>query len=438
MLPLFSGNAQIDAARKIFEHIKDPLDLPITIELWDGSKIPLSSEKESHLSLSINNSGVLGNILRRPTLETILVQYATGGIDYNGGTIFDFAETITTHRPRKVLKKINKKRLLTSAFPLLFAPKASSKTAHRYNEDETGRKTDTRDNKKFIQFHYDLGNDFYRLFLDPEMLYSCAYFKKEEDTLEQAQLNKLEMICRKLRLKEGERFLDVGSGWGGLLCYAAKNFGVKAHGVTLSQEQLNYVKEKIVTLGLQDQVTVELRDYETLEGTFDKISSIGMYEHVGIKNYPKYFGKLHTLLADEGILLNHGIVRRAKPGKYAFNKISPGNRLILKYIFPGSELDHIGHSIESMEHSGFEIHDVENWRVHYGKTCKLWCERLTAQEETAVKMIGKERYRMWLAYLASVSLAFFEGNIRIYQTVVTKRRNKGKLPIPLTREDLYK
>jgi cyclopropane-fatty-acyl-phospholipid synthase len=437
MAIFFTEQARRESAKKLFEHLSKPMNIPISVVLWDGTSIPLNQENADTLKLSIKDPGVLGTLLRWPTFENILLQYASGNIDYTGGSIFDFAEAIAANKPRKLLKKISPAYLARHALPLLFSPKVQYTPSHRFNEDETGRDQTARDNKKFIQFHYDLGNDFYRLFLDPEMLYSCAYFRTEEDSLEQAQVNKLEMICRKLRLKKGDRFLDVGSGWGALICYAAKNFGVRAHGVTLSQTQYEYCKEKIKALGLEEQVQVELRDYETLEGTYDKISSIGMYEHVGIRNYPKYFGKLCSLLHDDGILLNHGIVRRAKPGKRAFNKISPGNRLILKYIFPGSELDHIGHSIESMEHSGFEIHDVENWRIHYAMTCKLWCQRLSEQEDVAVKMIGMEKYRMWVAYLASVSLAFYEGNIRIYQTVASKRKRKGPHPLPLTRADLY-
>ncbi len=173
------------------------------------------------------------------------------------------------------------------------------------------------------------------------------------------------MICRKLRLQPGDRFLDVGCGWGGLLCHAAERYGVSAHGVTLSQEQYDYTLAKVKRLGLEGQVTVALENYENLTGQYDKIASIGMYEHVGIANYPRYFGTLGRLLADRGLLLNHGITRRARASRRRFNRATPERKLMRKYVFPGFELDNIGHSLAAMEAAGFEIHDVEGWREHY-------------------------------------------------------------------------
>jgi cyclopropane-fatty-acyl-phospholipid synthase len=162
-----------------------------------------------------------------------------------------------------------------------------------------------------------------------------------------------------------------------------------------------------------------------------------MYEHVGIANYPRYFGKLFSLLRDRGLLLNHGITRGAKKTAKKFNKIRPEKRLILKYIFPGSELDHIGHSLEAMEAQGFEIHDVECWREHYARTCKLWHQRLVANKEKATELVGPERYRLWIAYLAGVASPFEDGSLRIYQTLASKHRAKGPAALPPTRADLY-
>jgi cyclopropane-fatty-acyl-phospholipid synthase len=190
-------------------------------------------------------------------------------------------------------------------------------------------------------------------------------------------------------------------------------------------------------LGLQDRVTVELRDYTTLDGEYDKISSIGMFEHIGIANFPTYFGKVFSLLRDRGIFLNHGIARRAKASKRNFNKITPEKRLILKYIFPGSELDHIGHTLEAMEACNFEIHDVETWREHYAITTKLWCQRLSARREEAIALVGAERYRLWVAYLAAVSFNFTDGPLRIHQVVATRHGSKGVSGLPPTRADLY-
>jgi len=433
-----SDQKRLRAARKIFEHLAEQLDTSLSVRLWDGSVVPLGREADPAYCIAISGPGVLGSMLRRPTLETLMRHYAAGHIDFEGG---DLLTLIALSRQKKAKIKgrhLRKGFLLRHALPLLFAFEEKVQLTHEYDEDETGHSLARRDDKKFIQFHYDIGNDFYALFLDPEMQYSCAYFTDWDNSLEQAQQDKLEMICRKLRLQPGERFLDIGCGWGGLLCHAARVHGVQAHGVTLSQAQHDFTVEKVRRLGLEDRVTVELRNYESLDGEYDKIASIGMYEHVGIANYPTYFGKLNSLLRDRGMFLNHGITLRAKRSRRKRRKIPPEKRLLLKYIFPGSELDHIGHSLAATEVEGFEIHDVECWREHYGLTCQLWHQRLIANEDKAIAQIGREKYRMWLAYLAGASFAFQDGALGIYQTVASKHKAKGPSGLPPTRADLYK
>jgi cyclopropane-fatty-acyl-phospholipid synthase len=212
---------------------------------------------------------------------------------------------------------------------------------------------------------------------------------------------------------------------------------VRAHGVTLSEQQLAFARARVRELGLEGQVSVELRDYADLDGCYDKVASIGMFEHVGIANYPAYFGKLYSLLRDRGVLLNHSIARGAKPSRGQFRKLRPEHRLIQKYIFPGSELDHIGHTLEALEASKFEVHDVEGWREHYARTTRLWCQRLAARRAEAERLVGPERYRLWAAYLAGVSFAFADGSLRIFQVVATKHASKGPSGLPPTREDLY-
>ncbi len=300
-----------------------------------------------------------------------------------------------------------------------------------------GRRESRRDNKEFIQFHYDISNDFYALFLGSEMQYSCGYFTHQDNSLDQAQHDKLEMICRKLRLKPDEKLLDIGCGWGRLICHAARNYGVRAHGVTLSQKQVDYAMEKIKKLGLEDRVTVELRDYSTLEDTYDKIASVGMFEHIGIANMTRYFKKINALLRDRGILLNHGLSRHAKPTRRAARRIRPERRLLLKYIFPGSELDNVGHTIDLLEICGFEVHDVEAWREHYALTTRHWYRRLMARKEEATNFVGMEKFRMWALYLAGASTGLADGSMHICQIVATKHSAKGASGLPLTRADLY-
>lgn len=343
----------LKSARKIFEHIAETVDGRFCVRLWDGSLIPLGDEADPSFFLSIKGPDVLGAVLRRPTLENILRQYALGNIDYHGGDLITFYENLRKKGKRtdglsssRLKKRLRKRYLFCQALPLISATSgAKARTALAFQSEDTVRKSAHRDNKSFIRFHYDISNAFYQLFLDPAMQYSCGYFTEWDNRLEQAQQDKLNMICKKLRLTPGERFLDIGCGWGGLICHAALHYGVEALGVTLSRKQYDFARKKIGELKLEKQVRVKLLDYNELEGEFDKISSIGMYEHVGIANYPQYFGKVRSLLRDRGTFLNHGITRRAKHSLRQFNRITPGRRFILKYIFPGSELDHIGHSL---------------------------------------------------------------------------------------------
>ena len=441
MPSLFSEQQRLHAARRLAAHLAAALDLPVSLRLWDGTIVPLGSNADPTRFFSVAHVGVFGALLRRPNLETLYRLFACGHLDIHGADFMDFLEIVQQRRKAQGSKKLW--RRLRRGFPwgcvpaLITAPEPPATPDHRYAGDETGYAQGKRHNRSLIQFHYDVSNDFYRLFLDQEMVYSCGYFSHWDNTLDQAQRDKLDHICRKLRLEPGERFLDIGCGWGALVCHAAQHYGVQAEGVTLSQEQLDYAREKIARLGLEDRVKVSLQDYVTLEGRYHKIASIGMYEHVGIANYPGYFRKVISLLEDRGIFLNHGITRRAKLAGRTAGRISASRRVLLKYIFPGSELDDIGHTLQVMEGCGLEVHDVENLRPHYGRTCRLWYQRLLAQEEAAIAAVGYERYRMWLVYLAAVALTFEIGAMRIYQTVTTKRAPMAGAVLPPTRADLY-
>lgn len=422
----------------VLQHVSQTLDIPLEISLWDGSRFALSQQDTQGYSLIIADESVIASLMRRPTLENIVRLYATGRIKLEGGNLMTIGQTLREKVKKKNLKQLNKSFVIKQLWPFLLVKGKAKELTHSFDNNETGENLKARNNQDYIQFHYDVSNEFYQLFLDPEMQYSCGYFTDWNNTLEQAQHDKLDMICRKLRLKEGERFLDIGCGWGGLICHAVQNYGVIAHGVTLSERQYAFATEKVKRLGIEDRVTIEIRDYETLEGTFDKAASIGMFEHIGLDNFPQYFQKVNELLAPNGLFLNHGIARRAKKNRRNQRNVTPEKHLILKYIFPGSELAPIGFSVDAMESHGFEIHDVEGWREHYALTCKHWCERLYERREEAIEYVGLERYNLWIAYLAGVSFGFHSGSILIYQTLATKRsKAKGLSGLPPTRADLY-
>jgi len=435
---LSSPVRQLAAAKRLLQHLSETSDIAITVRLWDGSTFPLGPDAAtSGLTVTLRSPGVIGALLRWPTLDHMVRQYATGGIDLGGSDLIAFGNAIRSAKKKPKFRHLKKSILFGSLAQFVFAPADRGDVQHDFKGENDSVPVQSRRDKDYIQFHYDIGNDFYKLFLGKEMVYSCGYFTQRDNSIDQAQHDKLDMICRKLRLSPGETLLDIGCGWGGLICHAAQHYGVLAHGVTLAQTQHDYVQEKIAKLGLQDRVKVELKDYRQLDGSYDKIASIGMFEHVGIANMQVYFTKLNSLLRDRGILLNHGIARRAKPVGKRDNRLRPEKKLISKYIFPGGELDNIGHTLQSLEGTKFQVHDVEGWHEHYMLTTAEWCRRLTARRDEAIQIVGPERYRLWVAYLAGVSFGFQDGTLQLFQVVASKHAKRGLTELPLTREDLY-
>jgi cyclopropane-fatty-acyl-phospholipid synthase len=268
------------------------------------------------------------------------------------------------------------------------------------------------------------------------MVYSCAYFRTGEDTLDAAQLAKLDHICRKLRLAPGERFLDVGCGWGALIFRAAEQYGVDATGITLSQNQHDHVQAEIARRGLAGRVRVELRDYQDLpdDASFDKIASVGMFEHVGVRNFDGYFGKIERLLKPGGFVLNHGITHNWLDTRSLGSGMG---EFIEDYVFPGGELTHVSKVIERMAAQGLEALDAEGLREHYARTLWHWVERLEANADTARAEVGEERFRVWRIYMAGSAYGFERGWMSLWQILAGKPHRDGRLPHPLTRADIY-
>ncbi len=294
-----------------------------------------------------------------------------------------------------------------------------------------------RNDRKYIAHHYDVGNDFYALWLDANRVYSCAYFKDPDDDLDRAQEQKLDHICRKLLLKPGERFLDIGCGWGGLILWATRNYGVKALGITLSQGQYDYVSEQIRAHKLGGQCEVRLLDYRDVpeDLPYDKIASVGMFEHVGLRNLSTYFAKISRLLKPGGLVMNHGITTNSLDDAELGSGIG---EFVEQYVFPGGELPHLGTVIKEMSGQGIEMWDAECLRPHYAKTLWHWVDRLRAQREKAQSIVSEQTLRIWLIYMAGSAHAFARGWISVYQLLGVKATDNGSVICPLTRSHLYK
>lgn len=279
--------------------------------------------------------------------------------------------------------------------------------------------------KKNIAFHYDLGNDLYELFLDPTMAYTCAYFKSPHDTLEQAQVNKYEHVCRKLQLRQGETLADLGCGWGGLLIHAAQNHGVSGIGVTLSQNQFEFANERIKKLGLQDRIQVYLKDYRETPGVYDKVVSLGMLEHVGKEYVRTCARKIRQLLKPGGLGLIHAIMNDTP---------FPDDPWTMKYIFPGSHIPALDHLIRELADNRLSVQDVENLRLHYVRTIELWLENFERNRENVERMLDAVFFRCWRLYFNVAVTSFSHGGNRLFQVLFTNGLHNE---LPLTRSHLY-
>ena len=290
--------------------------------------------------------------------------------------------------------------------------------------------------RKAIRHHYDVGEDFYQLWLDRRRVYSCAYFKRADDTLEIAQEQKLDLICRKLRLQPGERFLDVGCGWGALVMWAAQHYKVRATGITLSEHQHEYARQRIKAEGLEGVCDVQLLDYRDVpeDEPFDKIASVGMLEHVGRSNLPLYFGKLFRLLKPGGLAMNHGITLNVMGQDQLGSGIG---EFIDDYVFPGGELVHVSQLLAEMSAQGLECRDVESLRPHYAKTLWQWVDRLEQNREAAIAAVGEKVFRVWHIYMAGSANSFERGWLSVFQVLAGRPASDGTLPLPLARDYIY-
>jgi cyclopropane-fatty-acyl-phospholipid synthase len=289
-----------------------------------------------------------------------------------------------------------------------------------------------RRDREAIAFHYDVSSEFYALFLDPRMVYTCAYYRTPDGDLEQAQEDKLELVCRKLRLRPGERLLDIGCGWGSLVLWAAERHGVEARGVTLSRAQAEWAQAAIRRAGLEGRARVDHLDWRDLPpaARFDKIAAVGVIEHVGIRNYPAYFARVWDMLAPGGLFLSHGITHEKRWRR------SSQTDFLERHVFPNAEIDNVTHTLDVLERARFEVLDVESLRLHYARTTRQWVERLQANAARARALVDERTYRSWVLYLAGASYCFVQGALGLYQTVAA-RPDPAAAAVPTTREAIY-
>jgi cyclopropane-fatty-acyl-phospholipid synthase len=299
-------------------------------------------------------------------------------------------------------------------------------TPWRLTQRWAGRETTARN----IRFHYDRSNEFYRQFLDSRLVYSCAYFKEPGNSLDQAQLSKLDHICRKLRVQNGDRFLDIGCGWGALVIHAAQCFGATASGCTLSNRQAEHAAERVRQERLAAAVSIREMDYRDVTGEFDKIASVGMFEHVGRAQLETYFRKIYSLLAPDGLFLNHGITRPA------WVQTDASSMFIARKVFPGGQIVRLEDVVRAAELAGLEVQDVENLRRHYALTCRAWVERLEAHREACVEVVGEESWRTWKLYLAGSAVAFEDGGLGLHQVLLSRKGESRATP--MTRDYMYR
>ena len=435
--PRTVAHRQVAEASDLLRRLFRSFDGSLALRLWNGTTLRLGNTAapafDPSFTLVCHHPGfVRSMVLGRDPLR-LAEAYFQGDIDVEGD--FFAALCLKDHLLSIRLSLRDRLRALFTALRLN-APdeerlgSASLQSRLRGHAVKAHSRTE---NRAAISFHYDVSNEFYRLWLDQERVYSCAYFTSPDESLEQAQRNKLEHVCRKLRLRPHDRLLDIGCGWGALVCWAARHHGVRAHGITLSRQQLEVAQQRILGEGLQDQVTVELRDYRDLEGVgiFDKVSSIGMFEHVGLANLPTYLETVRRVLRPGGLFLNHGITHDEE----GWNK-SVASEFINRYVFPDGELDCVSNIQLGMERAGFEIHDVEGLRPHYALTLLYWVRRLEANRDAALREVDEPTYRVWRLYMAACALDFEAGTTGVYQ-ILASTPNRGEWPVPLSRSDLY-
>ena len=390
---------------------------PLGLRFWDDSELP---GPDGAPVLVVNSPQAVARVIHERSELGFGRAWVAGELDVDG----DLIETLRrVHGVRGL--SLSRADLIAALRAVrrvgalgLREPEPPASEAHL-----RGRLHSLRRDRQAIQHHYDVSNRFYRLVLGPTMVYSCAYFESEDESLDAAQERKLDVVCRKLHLEPGERLLDVGCGWGSLVIHAATHYGVRAVGVTISPAQAELARRRVREAGLSDRIEIRLADYrDTADGPYDKIASVGMVEHVGTENLHAYFAHLRSLLRPGGVLLNHGIVRpreqRRNPKSFAW-----------RFVFPDGELQTLSRMLDEMERAGFEPRDTESLREHYGLTLRRWYANQEAHRDECIAEAGEQRERVWRLHNVGAALSFERGDTSVHQVVAVAPGAAHGLPL---------
>ena len=388
------------------ESIRNSSALPLRLELWNGQQLDFGWH-QPQVTIKVPQASALTYLLE-PSLYNLGTAYVEGKIEVEGRV--NEIISVGMELARRTLKTEGRFGRLARAFH------------HTRKIDEEA-----------IRYHYDVSNEFYSKWLDANMVYSCAYFENGNEDLDTAQLKKIDHILTKIQVRPGHTLLDIGCGWGALAIRAAQKFGAKCVGITLSRNQHELALERVRRAGLSERVEIRLEDYRDVKGSFDRITSVGMFEHVGEKNLPHYFSRIRELLKDDGLVMNHGITTTdPRNGETAYG----GGEFIGRYVFPHGELVHLGAVLRTMQEGGLEAIDIENLRRHYARTCGIWAENFETNAEDIKRLIDDKRFRIWRVYLAGCAYVFTQDWISLYQ-IVCGKAGRDPSALPWSRKYIY-
>ena len=433
--------SHLATARAVLELLFGPvLHRSFAVRFWDASFD--APPGDPTFTLKLHRPGALRRMLMPATELSLGESFVRGDFDVDGD--LTAAVSLEGQLNAGARSPLGMARLVPRLLSLPTNDLPSEAHLERPKPRLSGDLHDKSNDASNVRAHYDLGNDFYALFLDQRMVYSCAYFETGEEDLDAAQEAKLDLICKKLRLEPGERLLDIGCGWGGLAIHAAQHFGVRVLGITLSEPQADFARARAVALGLSHLVQIEVQDYRDFPPgeQFDKIVSVGMVEHVGSANIGRYFNEAAHLLRSGGLFLCHGIVETRvplSPLARAFEQRTwRAQSFLEQYVFPGGEVLRPSEMLRAAENAGFEARDLESLREHYALTARHWSRRLEAHSEDVVRLVGEKTYRVYRLYLAAVVHTFKSRRNGLNQILFAKPSADGSARLPFTRADLYR